>query len=247
MLNLTRGEPRPPPESGRRGAQRCHRLSPRAPGPAGRGTRGGSPPAASPTDRRGPALGPALRPPGAPGWGPAAAGKGIRGPRPALAAPAPRPAAPPPAAPRPAFVCLLGAGGCSMAARVRKEGPGGRRRRGGGQSAGAPAGRARRATAGNSRNSDQLSRNSAADPPPAGRTRLLPARPPLGRRPWPGRVGRAGRGRVGGAGHGPGMEWAGPAAASAVGGAGRWGRGAGRGRPWCRSGGKKPEWKGRGG
>ena len=52
-----------------------------------------------------------------------------------------------------------------------------------GQRAGAPAGRARGTTVGNSRNSDQLPRNSAADPPPAGECGASRPAPPLGRRP----------------------------------------------------------------
>lgn len=116
-----------------------------------------------------------LATPGAPGSGPHSLGEVSRSP-PGLAAPAPL------LLPTPRVRYLLGAGGCSMAA-------GGRRRYQvagegrSGQRAGAPAGRARGTTEGNSRNSNQLPRNSAADPPPAGECGASRPAPPLGRRP----------------------------------------------------------------
>lgn len=122
MPNLTRGRTPPAPGVRPRGAQRCPPTLPARARPGGPGGLEAWPPLRPRLTHRQarPGARTRLATPGAPGWGPRSRGKGIAVP-PGLAAPAPRPAAPPPScSSRPAFVYLLGAGGCSMAARVRR-------------------------------------------------------------------------------------------------------------------------------
>lgn len=155
------------------------------------------------------ALGPASPPPRRPARGPAVR-EGVTVP-PGLAAPAPRPP-PPTFCPLPAYVTSWGPAAAPWRPGA-EEGTWWAARAGGRKEAGhrpAEPGNHR----GNSRNSEQLSRNSAADLPPAPECDSSRPAPPLGRRPlsWEGGRSQAPR-RVGGA--------RGPRRVGGVGGGGR--------------------------